>query len=107
MPRRLIIWSLVSLLVAVAADPLAALVARGATFAGFGGQVTRADLIKAGPSDDELATLPTSLREVTVAGTEIGDAGVAHLRLLTGLAAVHLPGTRITDVGMASLGGDA
>ena len=51
---------------------------------------------------------PNALRELlrdgeTAYGTMITDAGLAHLKGLTGLRVLDLQGTRITDAGVRAL----
>ena len=43
------------------------------------------------------------LRQLDLESTQITDAGLAHLKGLTGLRQLNLEGTKITDAGLADL----
>jgi len=59
-------------------------------------------------TDDALAPLPAlagRLILVNLRGTEVTDAGLAHLKDLKGLIKLHLEKTKITDAGLEQIAG--
>jgi hypothetical protein len=71
------------------------------------GKVRSLDLSSTVVTDESLEQLTglTSLEELLLNGTEVGDAGVKHLEGLSGLRKLDLAETRLTAVGVGSLKG--
>lgn len=65
------------------------------------------DLLSTQISDRELAALLASLHDLrflSLAETEVGDDGIAHLQSLSNLQELHLDHTKITDEGLKGVG---
>jgi Leucine-rich repeat (LRR) protein len=70
-------------------------------------EVREVDLNGTQVTDAGLAHLQglTALQELYLRGTQVTDAGLAHLRGLTGLLSLNLNDTQVTDAGLAHLQG--